>query len=128
MNVTKRAVNISSRLKEMTPGKYVKTSLDLVILAILNGRPMYGYKIIAAIHKEFGTLLSPGSLYPLLHLLEEEKLVESRDEGGKRVYFATEKGRIKFENAFTAFKTSMNQLENFVKQNGKNTFDYSQAY
>lgn len=112
---------VSSRLKEMTPGKYVKTSLDLVILAILNGNPMYGYKIMAAIHKEFGVLLSPGSLYPLLHLLEEKKLVESHAEGGKKVYAATSEGRIRLQNAFTAFKISMNQLENFVRRNGKDS-------
>jgi DNA-binding PadR family transcriptional regulator len=124
MNATNHPASIR-RLKEMTPGKYVKTSLDLVVLAILNGKPMYGYKIMAAIHKEFGVLLSPGSLYPLLHLLEEKKLVESRDEGGKKVYAATNEGRTKFQNAFTMFKISMNQLENFVKLNGKDSLNDS---
>jgi DNA-binding PadR family transcriptional regulator len=124
MSATNSAVNVR-RLRGMTPGKYVKTSLDLVILAILNGKPMYGYKIMASIHKEFGVLLSPGSLYPLLHLLEEEKLVESRDEGGKRVYLATDEGRTRFQNAFMVFKTSMIQLENFVKRNGKDSLNYS---
>jgi len=124
MSATSSAVNVQ-RLRGMTPGKYVKTSLDLVILAILNGTPMYGYKIMAFIHKEFGILLSPGSLYPLLHLLEEELLIESRDEGGKKVYEATNKGRTRFQNAFTMFKTSMNQLENFVKRNGKDSLNDS---
>jgi DNA-binding PadR family transcriptional regulator len=124
MSAINPAVSIR-RLKEMTPGKYVKTSLDLVILAILNGKPMYGYKIMAAIHKEFGVLLSPGSLYPLLHLLEEEELVESHDEGGKKVYEATDEGRTRFQNAFTMFKISMNQLENFVKRNGKDSLNNS---
>jgi DNA-binding PadR family transcriptional regulator len=118
MNATNSTVSIGG-LRERTPGKYVKTSLDLVVLAILNGKPMYGYKIIADIHKEFGVLLSPGSLYPLLHLLEEKKLVESRVEGGKKVYEATNEGRKRFQNAFTTFKISMNQLESFVKRNGK---------
>jgi len=118
------AVNISG-LRERTSGKYVKTSLDLVVLAILNGKPMHGYKIMAAIHTEFGVLLSPGTLYPLLHLLEEELLIESRDEGGKKVYEATNKGRTRFQNAFTMFKTSMNQLENFVKRNGKDSLNDS---
>jgi DNA-binding PadR family transcriptional regulator len=118
MSPTSSAVNVQ-RLRRMAPGKYLKTSIDLVVLAILNGTPMYGYKIMASIHKEFGVLLSPGALYPLLHLLEEEFLIESRDEGGKRVYLVTNKGRTRLQNAFTMFKTSMNQLENFVKRNGK---------
>jgi PadR family transcriptional regulator PadR len=124
MSATNPATSIS-RLKEMNPGKYVKTSLDLVILAILNGKPMYGYKIMAAIHKEFGVLLSPGSLYPLLHSLEEKKLVESHVEGGKKVYAATTEGRRRLQNAFTVFRTSMNQLENFVKRNGKDSLSDS---
>ena len=124
MSLINPAVSIR-RLKGMTPGKYVKTSLDLVILAILSGKPMYGYKIMAAIHKEFGVLLSPGSLYPLLHLLEEKKLVESHVDGGKKVYVATNEGRARFQSAFTMFKTSMNQLENFVKRNGKDSLNDS---
>jgi DNA-binding PadR family transcriptional regulator len=122
--VTNPAVSISG-LRETTSGKYVKTSLDLVVLAILNGKPMHGYRIMAAIHTEFGVLLSPGTLYPLLHSLEEKKLVESRVKGGKKVYEATNEGRTRFQNAFTMFKVSMNQLENFMKQNGKNSLNDS---
>jgi len=124
MNATNPAVSIC-RLREMTPGKCAKTSLDLVVLAILNGKPMYGYKIMATIHKEFGVLLSPGSLYPLLHSLEEKKLVESHVEGGKKVYAATHEGRTRFQNAFTVFRTSMNQLENFMERNGKDSVNDS---
>jgi DNA-binding PadR family transcriptional regulator len=102
-------------------GKYVKIALDLVILAILNGKPVYGYKIMAVIHKEFGVLLSPGSLYPLLHSLEEKKLIQSRAEGGKKVYEATNKGRIGFQDAFSAFRISIDQVENFVRRNGNDS-------
>ena len=122
--MTNPAVSIRG-LRERISGKYVKTSLDLVVLAILNGKPMHGYRIMAAIHTEFGVLLSPGTLYPLLHSLEEKKLVESRVEGGKRVYEATSEGRTRFQNAFMVFKTSMIQLENFVKRNGKDSLNYS---
>lgn len=122
--MTNPAVSIGG-LRERTSGKYVKTSLDLVVLAILNDKPMHGYKIMAAIHTEFGVLLSPGTLYPLLHSLEEKKLVESRVESGKRVYEATNEGRTRFQNAFTMFKVSMNQLENFVKRNGKDSLNDS---
>jgi DNA-binding PadR family transcriptional regulator len=108
-------------VKEKTSGKCVKTALDLVVLAILTSRPMYGYSIMATIHKEFGVLLSPGSLYPLLHLLEEKKLVQSRPQGGKKVYEATNEGRKRFQNAFTAYRISMNQVESFVTRNGKDS-------
>ena len=99
--------------------RHVKTSLDLIVLAMLNGEPMYGYKIIAAIHKKFGVLLSPGSLYPLLHLLEENKLIESRFQEGKIVYVATSDGKKRFQSAFMAYKSAMRKMENFIKLNGE---------
>lgn len=73
--------------------RHVKAFLGILILAILNGNPMYGYKIIAAIHKEFGVLLSPVSLYPLLHALEEKRMIESRFQGGKIIYMMTSNGK-----------------------------------
>src|SRR3990170_6535821 len=84
--------------------KHVKTFLDIVILAVLNGKSTYGYKIIASIHREFGILLSPASLYPLLHLLENNELIEARSDKGKAVYYVTPKGKEKFEKKFTAYK------------------------
>ena len=105
----------ASALEEQFVQRYVKTFLDIVVLAILNGEPMHGYKIIAAVHKEFGVLLSPGSLYPLLHSLEKNKLIESRLQKGKKVYNATLKGKRRFQDIFTAYKRAMWTLEKFIK-------------
>lgn len=85
---------------------------------MLNGEPMYGYKIISAIHREFGVLLSPGSLYPLLHYLEDNKLIESSFTRGKIVYQVTSKGKEKFEKTFAAYKTSIQKMSHFVKAHG----------
>jgi DNA-binding PadR family transcriptional regulator len=101
--------------------RHVKTFLDILILAMLNGKPMYGYKLIAAVHREFGVLLSPGSLYPLLHSLEKSKVIESRFEGGKIVYATTPQGRRKFQEVFTAYKIAMQTVENFIKRHGENS-------
>lgn len=108
----------SVRLEERITEKHVKTFLDIMLLAMLNGRPMYGYKIIAAIHKEFGILLSPGSLYPLLHFLEDSKLIESRFDKGKIVYQVTSKGNEKFRSTFTAYKAAMQRMSHFIKIRG----------
>jgi DNA-binding PadR family transcriptional regulator len=99
--------------------KQVKTFLDIVVLAILNGNSMHGYKIIAAIHRDFGVLLSPASLYPLLHLLENNKLIESRFDKGKTVYNVTPKGKEKFEKKFTAYKRSIQIMMNFIRTRGE---------
>jgi len=105
------------KFEEGMTGRHVKAFLDLLILAILNGKPMYGYKIIAAIHKEFGVLLSPGSLYPLLHALEEKRMVESQFQGGRITYSMTSNGKKIFQNTFTEYKATIRQMDNFMNSN-----------
>jgi DNA-binding PadR family transcriptional regulator len=100
--------------------RHVKAFLDLLILAILNGKSMYGYKIIAAVHKEFGVLLSPGSLYPLLHMLEENKMISSKPQGGKIIYSATSVGRRAFQNTFTEYRAAVKQLDVFMNTGARN--------
>jgi DNA-binding PadR family transcriptional regulator len=94
--------------------RHVKAFLDLLVLGILNGHNMYGYKIIGAVHKEFGVLLSPGSLYPLLHMLEEKKMISSEARGGKIVYSATSVGRRAFQNTFAEYRAAVRQLDSFM--------------
>ncbi len=106
-------------LEERIVARHVKTFLDIVVLAMLNGNPMYGYKLIAAVHKEFGVLLSPGSLYPLLHSLEDNKLIGSRFQGGKIVYAVTANGKKKFQDVFMAYKMAIRKMENFIKFHGE---------
>jgi len=105
-------------LEERITEKHVKTFLDIIVMAMLNGEPMYGYNIIAAIHKEFGILLSPGSLYPALHFLEENRLIEATFDKGKIVYHVTPKGKMRFENAFVSYRAFMERMANFVKVRG----------
>jgi DNA-binding PadR family transcriptional regulator len=95
--------------------KNLKAFLDIVILAILSEESAHGYKIIATIHDEFGILLSPGSLYPLLHCLEEEKFVSSSINREKIVYRLTPKGKENFEKAFIAYNLSIQKMSQFVK-------------
>ena len=99
--------------------KYVKTFLDMVILAMLNGKATYGYKIISVIHTEFGILLSPASLYPRLHLLENNKLIESNLGGGKTVYCLTPKGKEAFNRKFVAYNLSNQIMRNFIKTHAR---------
>jgi DNA-binding PadR family transcriptional regulator len=100
--------------------RHVKAFLDLLILGILNGRSMYGYMIIAAVHKEFGFLLSPGSLYPLLHMLEEKKLISSIPQRGKIVYSTTSIGKQMYQSISAEYKATIQQMDNFMKYSATN--------
>ena len=53
----------------------VKGNLELIVLALVLKQPRCGTDIIKTVHSRFGILLSPGTIYPLLHGLEEKKLL-----------------------------------------------------
>lgn len=56
--------------------RFVKDELETIVLALLVREPMCGTDIIKTIHTKFGVLLSPGTIYPLLHDLEKKKLLK----------------------------------------------------
>jgi DNA-binding PadR family transcriptional regulator len=70
-----------------------------LVLEALEGEPKHGYAIIQAIaERSKGAYKpSPGSIYPLLQLLEEMELVESVAEGKRKLYSLTEAGRAELD-------------------------------
>ncbi|MBO8192892.1 helix-turn-helix transcriptional regulator [Streptomyces oryzae] len=69
------------------------------ILALLKERPMHGYEMIQEIAERSGGAWkpSPGSVYPTLQLLEDEGLIASESEGGKKHFSLTDAGRTEAE-------------------------------
>jgi DNA-binding PadR family transcriptional regulator len=68
---------------------------DLLLAALLEG-PSHGYELMRWLEERSGGRWrpSPGSVYPLLQLFEDEGLAEGREQGGGRKVFAlTEAGR-----------------------------------
>lgn len=71
----------------------VKGSIVILILNMLEREPMYGYKLIKEIEQHSGGVFSfkEGTLYPILHSLEAEGLVESfwteEERTRKRKYY-----------------------------------------
>ncbi|MGW1888295.1 PadR family transcriptional regulator [Streptomyces sp. NPDC001970] len=65
------------------------------ILVLLKDRPMHGYEMIQEIDERSGGAWkpSPGSVYPTLQLLEDEGLIASESEGGKKLFTLTDAGR-----------------------------------
>lgn len=56
---------------------------------------MHGYEMIQEIAERSGGAWkpSPGSVYPTLQLLEDEGLISSASEGGKKLFSLTDAGR-----------------------------------
>ncbi|WP_223267845.1 PadR family transcriptional regulator [Streptosporangium nondiastaticum] len=69
------------------------------ILTLLKDRPMHGYEMIQEIAERSGGAWkpSPGSVYPTLQMLEDEGLIESASEGGKKLFSLTGAGRSEAE-------------------------------
>ena len=77
----------------------LKGHLDALILAVLADRPLHGYAVIEELRQrsEGAFDLAEGTLYPVLHRLEADGLLESawsRASGRRRrVYRLTRRGR-----------------------------------
>ena len=70
----------------------IQGSLSMLILRLLEEKDMYGYEMIEALRKKSENVfeLKAGSLYPLLHSLEEKHYVTAYEEdttGKTRKYY-----------------------------------------
>ncbi len=83
---------------------------ELLILSLLSRRPMYGSQLVQAIHASTnGTLeFGEGCIYPVLHRLEAEGLLDSKREtvaGRSRViYRVTAKGSKQLASSVTTWQ------------------------
>lgn len=79
-------------LKE-TKRLLVTKFLDIIILAELKRfSPLSGYDILNLVYKKFGFLISPGTIYALLHAMERRDIIRGSYSQRKRVYMLTNKG------------------------------------
>lgn len=79
-------------------------STPMLVLSLLKDGDKYGYEMVEALAKRSDDTfqLKEGTLYPLLHALEKEKLVqgyakESPNGRERRYYRLTEEGRQRLE-------------------------------
>lgn len=76
----------------------IKGSTATLVLSVLKGSDLYGYKIIKEIQLRSESVfeLKEGTLYPILHALEEEGCLESyweeADNRKRKYYHLTRKG------------------------------------
>lgn len=85
-----------------TPGidsQVLKGHLDLLLLSALDSGPAHGYGLVSEIRRRSDETfdLAEGTVYPALHRLEKEGLIESRwsmvSGRRRRVYRLTRRGR-----------------------------------
>ena len=98
----------------------LKGSTDSLLLSLIENKPMYGYQLIKEMgHRSGGYFqFSEGTLYPALHRLEKEGLIQGKWEhspGGqeRRYYYLMPKGhQVLVEKAteWQRFATAVNMI------------------
>jgi DNA-binding PadR family transcriptional regulator len=98
--------------------RFVKEYLDMVVLALIVRRPMCGTDIIDVVHKNFNVLLSPGTIYPLLHELEESGLLECEYTIKKKIYRPVRGSEVKIRSMLGEHLQTNEFLNRFLKSAG----------
>ncbi len=101
----------------------VKGSTSLLILSILKKEDLYGYKIIRELElaSEKAFEMTEGTLYPILHALEKEEMLESywqeKDGRNRKYYHITKKGLkalAEKQKEWESFSSSVNKVLNYA--------------
>lgn len=78
----------------------LKGSTDSLLLSLMEQRPLYGYRLIKEMERRSKGFFKfrEGTLYPALHRLEKEGLIQGKWERSptgqeRRYYHLTEKGK-----------------------------------
>lgn len=102
-----------------------KGSLELVVLAALNGRNVYGLELLKYLHQFESMKLTEGTLYPLLDRLKRDELVVANwvQEGESRprkYYQLTQAGLEKLSGFTQRWRQSVADIEFILSDPGPN--------
>ena len=92
-------INIKGGIEMKVDRELLKGSTNLLVLSVLENENMYGYEMIETLRDKSENVfeLKAGTLYPLLHGLEEKEFVKSYEQeaGGKtrKYYSITREGK-----------------------------------
>ncbi|MCB2360034.1 PadR family transcriptional regulator [Clostridium estertheticum] len=99
----------------------LKGSTVILILKLINKKPMYGYEMIKEMEEKSNGIftLKEGTLYPILHTLEAKGLVESYwDEGSskrKRKYYRIlDQGKLSLKEKEEEWSTFRSAVDNML--------------
>lgn len=101
-------------------------STTMLVLKLLEDRDMYGYQMIEELAKRSDNTFSlkAGTLYPLLHTLEEQGMVYSYDDNAdsarvRRFYRITKKGRAMLEEKKEEWRTFASAIDLVLQEGTK---------
>jgi PadR family transcriptional regulator, regulatory protein PadR len=97
-----------------------RSMVESIVLKLVSEKALYGYEIIKVVNRRTDGAFQwkEGTLYPVLHRLENSKLIESywqvADNGRKRKYYSiSKKGLKQFEKKseqWSSFSLAVNKI------------------
>jgi DNA-binding PadR family transcriptional regulator len=95
--------------------------LRSLLLWLIGEKPRHGYELIKAVEQLVGGAYSPspGSVYPILNLLEDMGQIEAAaSEGGKKLFAITEAGRQALKDDAAAIEGLLSRLRIMARTMG----------
>jgi DNA-binding PadR family transcriptional regulator len=103
-------------VSERNMEEWIKKSLEVLVLSLLQQRPMCGIDIIKTISRSFGVKVNQGVVYPILYSLKDngyvEKIIETDNK--TRVYVPTESGRRFMNKKLRGYLLAQSSLLSFI--------------
>jgi DNA-binding PadR family transcriptional regulator len=95
----------------------------LAILSMLSERPQHGYELMRQLEERSGRIYRPsaGTIYPALQQLEDEGLIASDTQDGKKIYRLTDDGRHELQRNDEAIQAIWRRARRW--QDWRSTFD-----
>lgn len=100
---------------DTTIERFVKDYLDIVVLALVSSKPMCGTDILNIVQRNFNILLSPGTIYPLLHRLKQKGLLECECSVKKKVYRPAKGSEEDIRRILAQHNSANEFLDDFLK-------------
>jgi len=102
-----------------------KGTLELVVLAALKKREIYGLELLKSLHQFETMKITEGTLYPLLDRLKREELISSEwaqegDSRPRKYYQLTAMGEAKLKELAKRWRQSVSDLEYLLDNPGPN--------
>ena len=102
-------------MKDLAPRGFLTTC----ILKSLKDEPKHGYELIKSIKEGTGWEPSPGAVYPTLHHLKKQGLIDEEKEGRRISYRLTNEGEAIVEKIEENMKEMKKRLHNFISIMGQ---------
>lgn len=101
--------------------KYMALGTSMLLLVLLDKQDMYGYQIIRELERQSQEVfcLKEGTLYPLLHALEQKGAVRSEPrtaESGRvrKYYIITDAGKKMLKEKVSEWETYQNAINQVI--------------